>query len=640
MLTKINVSELQAPIITKRLNGRDVSHRSAFASNENIIVTVEAPRRLGASAVVLRLNRDGENDVDMPLMFVSTDGINDTYKINLELSSLCGESEEGLFFYELLFVRGVDTLFTFTQNNVDFSLRNSSQGRFVLLVHNKEFKTPEWFHGRIMYHIFVDRFAKGSGAVEIRKDAVINPDWENGIPQYAEKQGGELANNMFFGGNLWGVIEKLEYLKSLGVGVIYLSPIFKAYSNHKYDTGDYMKIDGMFGGEEAFTNLIRKAEELDIKIMLDGVFNHTGDDSLYFDAYNNYGGKGAYSDPESEYKDWFSFKNYPDEYLTWWGIKILPKLNHNNDSCRKFFTEKGGVGEKYIKMGVMGWRLDVVDELNDQFLDEFCRTVKEASDSEAVVLGEVWENASVKIAYGKRRRYFRGGQLDSVMNYPLRNGILALLLRGDAVCLADTLKSVYSTYPKTVCDSLMNLLGTHDTQRILTVLGEGSEESSELNSILAHKKLTLEQKIDAIKKLKLAALVQYTVYGIPSVFYGDEAGLEGHHDPFCRKPYPWHDQNSDVLGFYKKLGEIRIKHHKLFAEGDFLVNYANAAFISYSRKTNEEELIILVNASEKSVEYKLSGRYYDVLNGNEYCNKLCGYSGAVLIKHDKNFIGV
>ena len=274
MLTKINVSELQAPIITKRLNGRDVSHRSAFASTENINITVEAPRRLGASAVVLRLNRDGETDVDMPLSFVSTDGITDTYRIDLDLSALCGESEEGLFFYEILFVRGVDTLFTCSKNNVDFSLKYSSQSRFVLLVHKKDFKTPEWFHGRVMYHIFVDRFAKGSRDIEIRDDVVINPDWKNGIPQYAEKQGGELANNMFFGGNLWGIVEKLGYLKSLGVGVIYLSPIFKAYSNHKYDTGDYMKIDEMFGGEEAFVELIKKAEELDIKIMLDGVFNH------------------------------------------------------------------------------------------------------------------------------------------------------------------------------------------------------------------------------------------------------------------------------------------------------------------------------------------------------------------------------
>lgn len=633
MLTKLNVSDFKAPIIIKRLNGADVSHRGAFASDEKIDITVEVPRRLGASAVVLRINRDGESDMDLPLAFIGTNAIIDSYEIRLDLSALCGDKDEGLFFYEFLFLRGADTLFTRSQNNVDFSLVYSSQNRFVLTVYKKDFKTPDWFHGRIMYHIFVDRFAKGKGKVGKREDVIINDDWDNGIPQYAEKQGDSLANNMFFGGNLWGVAEKLDYLKSLGVGIIYLSPIFKAYSNHKYDTGDYFKIDEMFGGEEAFQNLIEKANALDIKIMLDGVFNHTGNDSLYFDMYENYGGHGAYTDPKSKYRDWFTFKKYPNDYLTWWGIKILPKLNHNNDNCRKFFTDKGGVGEKYIKMGVAGWRLDVVDELSDAFLDEFCKTVKECSDSQAVVLGEVWENAAVKVAYGKRRRYFRGDQLDSVMNYPLRNGILALLIHGDAEFLADVLKSVYSTYPKTVSDSLMNLLGTHDTERILTVLGEGSEENSrEPNSVLARKTMCSAKRQIATAKLMLAALIQYTVYGVPSVFYGDEAGLEGYHDPFCRKPYPWNDQDETILDFYKKLGQIRLEHNELFAEGDFFVNFAESSFISYSRKNKCEEIIVAVNASDEPQEYHLQGKHVDLITGKEYGGTVSANCGVILKK--------
>ena len=368
------MSEELFPVITKKLNGANVSHRGAFASNEKIDITVEVPRRLGASAVVLRINKDGYSDKDLPLSFKKTDAITDEYYLQLELSELCGEEGSGLFYYEFLFLRGFDTLFTNSKNNVDFSLGSVSQKRFLLLVHQSEFKTPEWFHGKIMYHIFVDRFSKGSKAVKVRDDVIINEDWENGVPQYPKKNGDAFSNNMFFGGTLWGVAEKLDYLKSLGVGVIYLSPIFKAYSNHKYDTGNYLEIDEMFGGEEAFENLIEKANKAGIKIMLDGVFNHTGNDSLYFDMYNKYGNEGAYINPKSPYREWYNFKKYPKDYETWWGIKILPKLNHKNKSCRSFFTAPGGVGEKYVKKGIGGWRLDVVDELPNEFLDEFCET--------------------------------------------------------------------------------------------------------------------------------------------------------------------------------------------------------------------------------------------------------------------------
>ena len=633
MLTKIITNEIRTPAIIKRINGKDASNRGAFAVDQKLDITVEAPRRLGASAVVMRINRDGKADRDIPLSFVSTDAVIDTYSLSLDLADLCGNGNSGLFFYEFLFIRGVDTLFTHTDNNVDFSLERSSHGRFLLLVYDNFRKAPEWFCGRTMYHVFVDRFARGDGSVGTRNDVIINDDWHNGIPQYPEKQGEALANNMFFGGNLWGVCEKLDYLKELGVGIIYLSPVFKAYSNHKYDTGDYLSVDEMFGGEEALKALIDKANALDIKIMLDGVFNHTGNDSRYFDMYGNYGGIGAYTDENSVYRDWFCFTNYPDEYETWWGIKILPKLNHRNDSCRRFFTAEGGVGEKYIKMGIGGWRLDVVDELSDDFLDEFCKTVKSASNDKAVILGEVWENATEKIAYGKRRRYFHGGQLDSVMNYPLRKGILALLLNGDAKCLADTLKSVYSTYPKHVCDSLMNLLGTHDTERILTVLGEGREDISDIpNSILAHKKLTTEQKEIATSKLLLAAIIQYTVYGVPSVFYGDEAGMEGYHDPFCRMPFPWGKEDKTILNFYKKLGNIRLENKDVFSDGDFKVVYAEHSMIVFTRGTEDSQVFVLINASDRKAEYELDGEFVNLLNGEVYMGAINAFEGMILKK--------
>lgn len=628
MLTRLSSSADALPTIRKFADGKDASSRGAFPCGTIIEFTVEVPRALGASAVVLRMAADGEGDKDIPLDYTDTQNGTDIYRTALDTAELCGKDDNGLFYYEFLFLRGWDTLFTDTYNFVDFSLERSSGGRFLLLVHSARYTTPAWFHGRTMYHIFVDRFCRGDGEVGERDDVILNDDWYEGVMQYPEKAGDKLANNMFFGGNLWGIAEKLPYLKSLGVGVIYLSPIFKAYSNHKYDTGNYLKIDEMFGGEDAFESLLRKARELDIRIILDGVFNHTGDDSLYFDKYEKYGGTGAYSNPDSVFKNWYKFRKYPREYETWWGIEILPKLNHAVPDCRAFFTGKDGVADKYIKMGIGGWRLDVADELSDEFLDELRVTVKNSSDGEGIIIGEVWENAAEKIAYSRRRRYFRGAQLDSVMNYPLRNGIIALLVDADAVFLADILKSIYASYPKCVCDSLMNLLGTHDTERILTVLGSQGEDVSDLpNSAFVTKRLTAEQRERGIAMQKVAATVQYTVYGVPSVFYGDEAGIEGYGDPFCRRTYPWGRECEELVEHYRTLGRMRAEN-PVFANGEFSVEYAEGARIVYTRYEENAKMIVIVNASDEPFAYAAEGK--DVLTGKTYRGTAEPMSAVVL----------
>ncbi len=632
MLTKISVSAM--PNIKKSVNGVDASSQGAFAVGDNICFTVEVPRRLGASAVVLRICKDGEKDIDHPLTFTDTLEGTDVYSITVDTKELCGYSEDGLFFYEFLFIRGIDTLFTSTYNQVDFTLERHSENRFALIVYEKSFHTPSWFGGRIMYHIFVDRFAKGEGDVATRDDVIMNEDWENGTPQYVKKNGDRLANNMFFGGNLWGIAEKLDYLKSLGVGIIYLSPVFKAYSNHKYDTGDYTQIDGMFGGEAAFKNLIEKAKEKDIRIILDGVFNHTGDNSLYFDRYGEYGNSGAYSNETSPYRKWYRFKKYPEEYETWWGIDILPKLNHEIPECRKYFVGEGGICEKYVKEGISGWRLDVADELPNEFLDELRKTVHKASGDEAVIIGEVWENAALKISYSKRRRYFLGRQLDSVMNYPLRNGILGYMSECDAEFLGDILKEIYATYPKQVCDCLMNLLGTHDTERILTVLGEGNEkEFCDDNDVFAKKRLDERQYKRGVDLLKIASVIQYTVYGVPSVFYGDEAGLEGYHDPFCRRPYPWGRENEELLEHYKLLGKIRTEH-PVFIDGTFVLEKAEGGLLVYSRIGRGEHIRVMVNMDDETVSYPMDDNFSDLLTGKKYNGKIGAKSVKILYAKD------
>ncbi len=590
--------------------GQDVSHLGAFACGEMLRLVVTCPRVLGATAVVLRLARDGEAEVDTPFDFVSSDPVTltDRYELMLDTAALCGADACGLFYYRLLFVRRADTLFSDSYNNVDFELVPHGGAAFRLLVHEPDFAPPVWFGEGVMYHVFVDRFCRGEGETARRtgeRAPEIDPDWEEGIPQYAPYPGAELSNHIHFGGNLWGVAEKLNYLASLGVKVIYLSPIFEAYSNHKYDTGNYLRVDGGFGGEPALDHLIAEATARGMHIILDGVFNHTGDDSLYFDRYGLYGdadAPGALQSPASPYRDWFCFKNYPDEYESWWGIPIMPKLNHQNVACRRYFTGADGVCAHYVRKGISGWRLDVADELCDEFLDELRASVKAASSGGAVVIGEVWENAADKIAYGKRRRYFQGKQLDSVMNYPVRSGILAFVGEGCADLLYDVLTELYGSYPRAVSDALMNLIGTHDTERILTVLGASPEDFDRPNAALSTATLSPEARAMAVRRLKIASLLQFTVFGIPSLYYGDEVGVEGYHDPFCRRPFPWHELEepvrAELLTHYRGLGALR--RSPAFHGGDFRILDHGEHHIVYERATGDERLVIAVHRGENA----------------------------------------
>ncbi len=586
-------------------DNRDVTHLGAFPKGETLRLVVTCPRTLGASAVVLRLNRDGEAEQDTPFEFVSEDitTLTDTYELTVDTAALCGDAPSGLFYYRLLFVRRAETLFSDSINNVDFELTSYGGCAFRMLVYEADYTTPAWFGDGVMYHVFVDRFYRGEGETHRRtgkRAPEINPDWENGIPQYPAYPGAHLTNHIHFGGNLWGVAEKLDYLASLGVKVIYLSPIFEAYSNHKYDTGDYMTVDGGFGGEPALDNLIQKANEYGMKIILDGVFNHTGDDSRYFNRYDLYPTVGAVQNEDSPYHKWFCFRKFPGEYESWWGIPILPKLNHSTKECRHYFTGKNGVCAHYVKKGIGGWRLVVADELCNEFLDELRVSVKGASadraDGEAVIIGEVWENAADKVAYGNRRRYLQGKQLDSVMNYPVRSGILAFIRDGDADVLYHTLTELYASYPRSVSDALMNLIGTHDTERILTVLGSDYADFDRPNEVLATSRLSPEKREKAARLLKLASTLQFTVFGIPSGYFGDEVGMEGFQDPYCRFPFPWHDLSdptrADLLAHYRALGELR--KSPAFHGGDFRIVSHGDSHIAYQRAATDGSDIVTI----------------------------------------------
>ncbi len=619
--TDDNAADVQ---IRKFAGAEDVSYLGALPYGTFLTIEISVSRRLGASGVVLRICRDGYADNDIPLDFCRSDNRLDVYSCNLDTVSLCGEDKEGLFYYEFLFLRGEHTAFTDSYNNYDFHLSEKPGDRFRLLIYKEDFKTPDCFGKGVMYQIFTDRFYKGDENRETRakEDTVINPDWERGVPQFVSKPGEPLKNNVFFGGTLWGVADKLDYLKSLGVTCIYLNPIFDAYSNHKYDTANYEHVDEMFGGDEALDNLLAKAKEKGIGIILDGVFNHTGDDSIYFNRYGKYGLGGAYNAPDSPYVKWYNFKEYPDKYESWWGIEILPKLNHENEECRRYFTGEGGIIEKYIRKGIAGWRLDVADELSDDFLDELRVSAKKASGGDAVIIGEVWENAADKVAYGKRRRYFRGDQLDSVMNYPLKNAIVSFCHWCDGEMLYNALTEMYSSYPPCVSHKLMNLLGTHDTERILTVLGRDEEDEFLENREKATKKLNKHQLEHGIDMLKIAAALQFTAYGIPCIYYGDEVGLEGYGDPFCRMPFPWQKMGEkhrvEILEYYKALGRMR-NEEKALDGGHFYVLKRAENAIVYVREKEGERIIVCANrGADFALPIPDGVIYKDLIDNKEY----------------------
>lgn len=630
MITKANrYSECFDSItLKKRVGGKDADRCGAFREGDRITFKLSLPRSVGASGAVLRLTRDGGSPKDHPFE-VSEHGLTEEYSLTLK-------PRQGLYFYEILILRGLETLFSDTDNNTDISFSQAEGNKFTLLIYGKDYKAPTGFSQGIMYHVFVDRFSRAEGfEIPRRDDAEYEDDWYGGRLQYAGIRGGHVENNRFFGGNLYGVIDRLDYLENLGVSTIYLSPIFEAYSNHKYDTGNYMKVDEGFGGDEALERLIKEAHARGMKIILDGVFNHTGDDSLYFNKKGKYPTVGAYNSKESLYYPWFTFTEREDgtvSYTSWWGIEIMPRLNQHKKECRDFFCAEGGVCDKYMKMGVDGFRLDVADELCDPFLYEFRERLRSVNP-EAMLIGEVWENAVTKSSYGERRHYFEGSQLDSVMNYPFRTAVIDAFLYSDAEPLAYTLNMIYATYPREVSHNLMNIIGTHDTDRILSVLGE---TNGELLTPAEADKFRLTKKMRAIaeKRLMAASAVQYTVYGFPSLYYGDEAGMEGLYDPFCRRPYPWGRENAELLEHYKRLG--RIRRHPVFDGGEFKILYSSGGLLVYERANDEGSVTVAVNFTEESLLLPFAVMGRDMYFGGEAVIKELDAYGFCIVESKKD----
>lgn len=545
------------------------SHKKPFGAleiGEDININVEAISDVKEIYLILETNEDIRKEIKMEN---KSNGIFTIDKYKFE--------KENIYFYYFKSIEG-ETL------DVKYYGKSYDCGECVeyhdinyinkyQITVSRKTESPKWFKEGILYHIFVDRFNRTGKINNPKKNSFIYANWED-TPMYIKNKENEVIRWDFHGGNLKGIISKLNYLKGLGVTVIYLSPIFKSQSNHKYDTGDYKTIDPMFGDEEIFKELIYKASKKGINIILDGVFSHTGDDSIYFNKYGNYDSLGTYQSKNSKFFSWYNFKDYPNEYDCWWGVKSLPNVNEIENSYMDYIIrDKDSVIKKWMNYGVKGWRLDVVDELPSKFLE----TLKKETlniDKESVIVGEVWEDASNKISYSERRKYFLGNQLNGVTGYVFKN-IVVEFLKGNinSQDVYNRFMTIKENYPKDAFKSNLNLLGTHDTRRILTELNEEKE------------------------LLKLAVFIQMTFEGVPYVYYGDEAGLTGETDPDNRRTYPWENEDKDILNFYKKIIKER-KNNKLLSSGETkFLKLSNQNILGYIRYIKTDKILVLINRS-------------------------------------------
>jgi len=605
----------------------------AVCCNEELLLRLKIQGTEKPDNVVLRLwqEESGEKKIEMKLGQEQEENL--IYQVQFTASRV----PSVLWYYFIIIVK--DKIYYYG-NRADGlggigQLYETNPPAYQVTVYKEGAVTPQWFKEGVIYQIFPDRFYNGTGQVlNPKKDSLIHGHWNNNPYYIRDVDTGRIVSYDFFGGNLQGVIEKLPYLKELGISIIYFNPIFASPSNHRYDTGDYKTVDAMLGDNQVFAQLCARGKEHGIAIILDGVFSHTGSDSIYFNREGNYPEVGAYQSKQSPYYPWYRFENHPEQYEAWWGIDTLPNVEENEPSYIDFIIEnKDSVIKHWLKLGAKGWRLDVADELPDSFIEKIYKTMKEI-DKDSVLIGEVWEDASNKESYGKLRRYLQGEEMDSVMNYPFRRITLDFMLGTiDAYTVHRALMSLEENYPSHNFYAMMNLIGSHDVPRILTLLGEAPPIESLTVVQQARYRLPQESQKLAIARMKIMALWQMTFPGVPSVYYGDEVGVEGYKDPFNRATYPWGKENVELLTWYKQMIALRNKYD-VFKTGKWISLPAHDQVYSYIRTINngrdvfgqakqDNTAVIVMNRSTDPITVQLPVRTWchgimlDLLNDNQ-----------------------
>ena len=595
-------------------NSRETDYRNpvgAIACGTSVHFRIVLPRDLKCSGAFLSLKDDMGGDTNIYGMFwagmVGDD--HEQWECDVNVNRI------GLYWYHF----GLETCHGrryimkggFGEGYLGMS---ECEPRYQLTCYDADFKTPDWLPGGIMSQIFPDRFYfSGEKKEGIYPDKKIQEDWNN-IPDWRPNGFGMITNSDFFQGDLKGIQMKLPYLQELGVTCIYLNPIFEAYSNHRYDTGDYEKIDPILGTEADFKELCAEAKKLGIRIINDGVFSHTGSDSKYFNREGRYQSNGAYNSTSSPYYTWYKFIQWPNIYNSWWGFNTLPEVEELSNSFNEYINGENGIVRKWIKNGNSGWRLDVADELPDEFIEHIREAIK-AEDPEALLLGEVWEDASNKESYGSRRRFLYGKELDSVMNYPFRDAILGFLDCGDGKYMLEMIMTIVENYPRPVLRSLMNHLGTHDTERVITLLA-GERLYGRGREWQASTMLSPEQREYGLRRMRLASGILYTLPGVPCIYYGDEVGVEGYKDPFNRRTFPWGHEDKDLLQWYKDLGKMRHSCSCL-VDGDLIDYNSEGRTMAYLRADENDMLLCVFNAADYTITFRVPDEF---IGGETFMN--------------------
>ncbi len=578
-------------------NSRNLKHKTPFGAlrqGESVTFVLYVPHEIDCKTPHIVFGRDGE----VPSLFVMAkqqkEHDRQTFSITLT------PEKAGLYFYHFDLYTEYRKLFCAAGGESYITTNDGKQ--WQLTVYDSAFKTPTELVGGVMYQIFPDRFCKSGNlpteSENVFSDRILREN-EKGEPYFWPNEKGGHLNMDYFGGNFKGIESKLPYLSSLGVDILYLNPIFEAHANHRYNTADYLKADPILGTNEEFSHLCKAAQEHGIRIILDGVFSHTGSDSIYFNREKRYGEGGAFNDENSEYRSWFDFSaDHKCGYRSWWGFETLPEVNENDANYRNFICGENGVIDTWIKLGAAGFRLDVADELPDDFIVDIRNAVKKHGDDK-YLLGEVWEDATTKWSYGSRREYLLGKGLDATMNYPFKEAVLDFCKGASARKTAEKIMSICENYPQPALHVLMNFMSTHDTMRAITALAGESCDGKD-RYWQSGRKLTHEQYEQGIKLMRLAYAMIFTLPGIPCVYYGDEIAMQGYKDPFNRAFFDWDNSETRIKETLIELAQKR-KQCCAFKTGDMKITHAKSGVLCYERVCESHRASVSINTTENAV---------------------------------------
>ena len=531
-------------------NSQKLEYKKPFGAvcvNEKITFNIKADASCNVKIIIK--SEGGLEEYD--LKNIGNDGKYFIYSVELETSDYWGP----VFYY---FELKKDNEIYYYTNKDDLLggegelYANNPNLFYHFYVYDLKYDVPEWFKTGIVYHVFVDRFNNSDGSLEnVDRDLVE-----------------------VYGGNLRGIINKLDYLKDLGISTLLLSPIFESKSHHKYDTGDYMKISRDYGDLETFKELLSEIKKRDMHVILDGVFDHTGSDSIYFNKFGNYDSLGAYQSKESEYYHWYKFHVYPDGYEYWRGIDTLPSLDQTNKDFLDFLLfNENSVVNYWMNFGIDGWRLDAGDLLTDEFLSMIYDVVKK-NNPDSIIIGEVWSDATNLRFHSENEwhRFVCGNEMESITDYPLHSLMLEYSKGNHSPqTFRRGFYSLMENYPEEYFYSLLNFLSTHDIERVYHLL---------------------EGKFNFIK---LAIVLSLTLPGVPLIYYGDEAGLDGGRDPDNRRPLPWSNFNEEIYNHYRGLCKIR-NEYDAFKKGSIWF-VENRDFLMYKRSYDSENIYVVLNNS-------------------------------------------